>query len=175
MDAPSALRAHGARDQSRQERLCPPGRLGRPDWKRLPACRQRQRRAAGSGQRQPEGKQTPSGALRPARRAKAVATADPGSQRSPPGLRAVHGVGAETAAQLLITAGDNPARIGSDVQFAALTRVAPIPASSGKTTRHRLSRGGDRAANAAIHRIVLVRMGNDQRTRDYVSRRRAEG
>ncbi len=92
-----------------------------------------------------------------------------------PGLKAVHGVGAETAAQLLITAGDNPARIGSDAQFAALTGVAPIPASSGKTTRHRLSRGGDRAANAAIHRIVLVRMGSDQRTRDYVSRRRAEG
>ena len=87
----------------------------------------------------------------------------------------MHGVGAETAAQLLITAGDNPARIGSDAQFAALTGVAPIPASSGKTTRHRLSRGGDRAANAAIHRTVLVRMGSDQRTHDYVSRRRAEG
>ncbi len=92
-----------------------------------------------------------------------------------PGLKAVHGVGAETAAQLLITAGDNPERIGSDAQFAALTGVAPIPASSGKTTRHRLSRGGDRAANAAIHRIVLVRMRSDQRTRDYVTRRRTEG
>lgn len=92
-----------------------------------------------------------------------------------PGLRAVHGVGAETAAQLLITAGDNPERITNEAQFAALLGVAPVPASSGKTRRHRLSRGGDRAANAAIHRIVLVRMRSDQRTRDYVTRRRAEG
>jgi transposase len=92
-----------------------------------------------------------------------------------PGLKAVHGVGTEVAAQLLITAGDNPERITTEARFAALVGVAPIPASSGKTTRHRLSRGGDRAANAAIHRIVLVRMSTDQRTRDYVTRRRTEG
>ncbi len=92
-----------------------------------------------------------------------------------PGLKAVHGVGTQTAAQLLITAGDNPDRIGSEAQFAALVGVAPVPASSGKTSRHRLSRGGDRAANAAIHRIVLVRMSSDQRTRDYLSRRRGQG
>ena len=92
-----------------------------------------------------------------------------------PGLKAVHGVGTETAGQLLITAGDNPHRIGTEAQFAALVGVAPIPASSGKTCRHRLSRGGDRAGNAAIHRIVLVRMGKDQRTRDYVTRRTVQG
>ncbi|WP_349361780.1 transposase [Paenarthrobacter sp. PH39-S1] len=56
-----------------------------------------------------------------------------------------------------------------------MTGTAPIPASSGKTTRHRLSRGGDRAANSAIYRIVLVRMSKDQRTRDYVAKRTAEG
>jgi len=56
-----------------------------------------------------------------------------------------------------------------------LAGVAPIPASSGKTTRHRLSRGGDRAANSAIHRIVLVRMAKDQRTQDYVVKRTSEG
>lgn len=87
----------------------------------------------------------------------------------------MHGVGTEVAAQLLITAGDNPERITTEARFAALVGVAPIPASSGKTTRHRLSRGGDRAANAAIHRIVLVRMSADQRTRDYVTRRRTQG
>ncbi len=92
-----------------------------------------------------------------------------------PGLKAVHGVGTEVCAQLLITAGDNPERITTEARFAALVGVAPIPASSGKTTRHRLSRGGDRAANAAIHRIVLVRMSTDQRTRDYVTRRSTEG
>lgn len=92
-----------------------------------------------------------------------------------PGLKAVHGVGTEVAAQLLVTAGDNPERITTEARFAALVGVAPIPASSGKTTRYRLSRGGDRAANAAIHRIVLVRMSHDQRTRDYVTRRSTEG
>lgn len=87
----------------------------------------------------------------------------------------VTGIGTVVASQLLVTVGDNPERLTSEAQFAALAGTAPIPASSGKTTRHRLSRGGDRAANAAIHRIVLVRMSMDQRTRNYVDKRTAEG
>ncbi|MET3810852.1 IS110 family transposase [Arthrobacter sp. UYEF3] len=82
------------------------------------------------------------------------------------------GVGTEVASQLLVTVGDNPDRLGNEAQFAALVGVAPIPASSGKTTRHRLSRGGDRNANRALHQVVLVRMGSCQRTKDYVSKRR---
>ena len=70
-------------------------------------------------------------------------------------------------AQLLITAGDNPDRLRSPASFAALCGTAPIPVSSGRTDRHRLSRGGDRQANAALHHIVKVRMTYDQRTRDY--------
>ncbi len=72
-------------------------------------------------------------------------------------------LGVEVAGQLLVTMGDNPERIHNEAQFAALVGVAPIPAPSGKTTRHRLSRGGDRAANAAIHHIVVSRMATDQR------------
>jgi len=85
------------------------------------------------------------------------------------------GVGTEVASQLLVTMGDNPERIGNQAQFAALTGTAPIPASSGKTTRHRLSHGGDRAANAAIHHVVVSRMATDQRTKDYIARRTEEG
>jgi transposase len=92
-----------------------------------------------------------------------------------PGLRGVHGVGPDTAAQLLITAGDNPDRLRSDAAFAALCGASPISASSGKTNRHRLNRGGDRAANSSLHRIALVRMRNHQPTRDYVARQRAAG
>jgi transposase len=85
-----------------------------------------------------------------------------------PHLMSLHGVGPHTAAQLLITAGGNPDRLLSEASFAALCGTAPVPASSGKTTRHRLSRGGDRAANCALHTIALVRMSFDPRTRDYV-------
>ncbi|WP_280832915.1 IS110 family transposase [Mycolicibacterium frederiksbergense] len=92
-----------------------------------------------------------------------------------PGLRAAYGVGADTAAQLLITAGANPHRLHHEAAFAALCGTAPVPASSGKTSRHRLSRGGDRAANSALHRIALVRMSNHQPTRDYVQRQIAKG
>jgi transposase len=91
-----------------------------------------------------------------------------------PALRAAYGVGPITAAQLLITAGANPERIGSSAAFAALTGVAPVEASSGKITRHRLSRGGDRGANHALHRIALVRMATDQRTRAYVREQTAK-
>ena len=85
------------------------------------------------------------------------------------------GVGTEVASQLLITFGDNPDRLGNEAQFASLVGVAPVPASSGKTTRHRLSRGGDRSANNALHQVVLVRMGSCQRTKDYVLKRTSEG
>lgn len=92
-----------------------------------------------------------------------------------PGLAATKGIGTITAAQLLLTAGDNADRLRSEAAFAALAGVSPIPASSGKTTRHRLNRGGDRQANAAIHRIALVRMSYEPRTQDYVARKRTEG
>jgi transposase len=92
-----------------------------------------------------------------------------------PDLVARCGIGRETAAQLLLTAGDNPGRLASEVSFAALCGVSPVPASSGKTIRHRLNRGGDRAANSALHVIAICRMRLDQRTRDYVAKRVAMG
>ena len=92
-----------------------------------------------------------------------------------PGLRAAYGVGPDTAAQLIITAGTNPHRLRNQAAFAMLCGAAPIPASSGKTTRYRLSRGGDRAANNALHRIALVRMSHDARTRAYVARQTDKG
>lgn len=85
------------------------------------------------------------------------------------------GVGTEVAGQLLITAGDNPQRLRSEAAFAALCGVSPLPASSGRTDRHRLNRGGDRAANSALYTVVMVRMRYDQRTRDYVARRTQQG
>lgn len=92
-----------------------------------------------------------------------------------PGLRAAYGVGPDTAAQLLITAGDNPERMRTEASFAALCGAAPVPASSGRTNRHRLSRGGDRAANAALYRIAPTRMAGDPRTREHVSRHTTAG
>ena len=92
-----------------------------------------------------------------------------------PGLVDIFGVGPDTAAALLISAGSNPQRIHSEAAFAALCGVNPIPASSGKTNRHRLNRGGDRQANAALYRIVLVRLSHDLRTREYMHRRTGEG
>lgn len=96
---------------------------------------------------------------------------DPIVTRAAPALRAAYGVGPVTGAQLLVTVGDNPDRMRSAAAFAALCGVSPVAASSGKTNRHRLNRGGDRQANNALWRIVLVRMSSDQRTRDYVARR----
>jgi transposase len=96
-------------------------------------------------------------------------------QQINPALRAAYGVGADTAAQLLVTAGTNPHRLRNEASFAALCGAAPIPASSGKITRHRLSRGGDRAANNALYRIALVRMSAHPQTRDYVQRQLANG
>lgn len=96
--------------------------------------------------------------------------------RACPKLLDVFGVGIDTAGALLVTAGDNPERIHSDAAFASLCGVAPLPANSGKTTgRHRLNRGGDRQANAALYRITLCRLRYDTATRDYVERRTRQG
>lgn len=92
-----------------------------------------------------------------------------------PGLLELNGVGADVAGQLLVTAGENTERLRSEAAFAMLCGAAPIPASSGKTHRHRLNRGGDRQANAALYRIVLCRLRWDHRTQAYAQRRTAEG
>lgn len=92
-----------------------------------------------------------------------------------PALHRSKGIGIITAAQLLITAGENTDRLHSEAAFAALCGASPIPASSGKTTRHRLNRGGDRQANAALHHIALTRISFDPRTQAYVKRQRQAG
>jgi transposase len=75
----------------------------------------------------------------------------------------------------LLTAGDNPERLRSEASFAALCGVSPVPASSGKTIRHRLNRGGDRAANSALHIIAIGRLRLEPKTQEYVARRAAQG
>jgi transposase len=92
-----------------------------------------------------------------------------------PELISLPGIGTDNAATLLIVAGDNPQRLGSEASFASLCGVSPIEASSGKVVRHRLNRGGNREANRALYMICLARMRRDQRTQDYVARRTAEG
>ena len=92
-----------------------------------------------------------------------------------PQLLERHGIGQDSAAAMLIAAGDNPDRLNSEGSFAALCGVSPVDASSGKTKRRRLNRGGDRQANAALYRIVLTRLRWDADTRAYVQRRLAEG
>jgi transposase len=95
--------------------------------------------------------------------------------RHAPRLRGLLGVGPDGAAALLVAAGDNPGRLHSEAAFAALCGTSPVQASSGKTCRHRLNRGGDRQANAALHRVVVVRLRWHQPTRDYAARRTAQG
>jgi transposase len=92
-----------------------------------------------------------------------------------PQLVAVEGIGTDTAASLLIAAGDNPERLKNEAAFAHLCGAAPIPASSGKTVRHRLNRHGDRDANRALYVIAICRMSRDKRTRAYLERRTKEG
>jgi len=92
-----------------------------------------------------------------------------------PGLLSLYGVGHDTAAKLLIAAGDHPERLRSEAAWAHLCATAPIPASSGKLTRHRLNPGGDRQANHALYRIVITRMSSHPPTRAYVNRRSKEG
>jgi transposase len=92
-----------------------------------------------------------------------------------PSLVAANGVGTDVAGQLLTTAGENHDRLTSEAAFAMLCGAAPIPASSGKTNRHRLNRGGDRQANKALHRVALCRLRWDPRTRNYMQRRTQDG
>jgi transposase len=92
-----------------------------------------------------------------------------------PGLLALYGIGPDTAALLLIAAGDHPERLRSEAAWAHLCAAAPIPASSGKVTRHRLNPGGDREASHALYRIVITRMSSHPPTRAYVTRRSNEG
>ena len=92
-----------------------------------------------------------------------------------PNLLKVFGVGTHTAATLLMCAGDNPDRLHSSAGFAALCGVTPIQASSGKTQRHRLNRGGNRQANNALWTIAMTRLAFDERTKTYARRRTAEG
>jgi transposase len=99
----------------------------------------------------------------------------PAIARTAPTLSNMFGVGPDVAGQLLATAGDNPDRLRSEAALAHLCGVSPLPASSGRTDRHRLNRGGDRAANNALHTITLCRMRYDTRTRDYVDRRTKQG
>jgi transposase len=95
--------------------------------------------------------------------------------KAAPQLTALTGVGTDHAATLLTVVGDNPQRLKSEASFASLCGVSPIEASSGKVVRHRLNRGGDRDANRALHLICVVRMRHDQRTKEYLARRTAEG
>jgi transposase len=92
-----------------------------------------------------------------------------------PRLLAINGVGTDVAGILLVAGGDNPDRLRDEGAFAHLCGAAPLPASSGRTVRHRLNRGGDRQANHALWRVVMVRMSYDPRTKAYVARRTAEG
>jgi transposase len=92
-----------------------------------------------------------------------------------PELLSLPGIGTDNAATLLIVAGDNPRRLGSEASFASLCGVSPIEASSGKVVRHRLNRGGNREANRALYMICLSRMRRDKRTKEYVARRTQEG
>jgi len=92
-----------------------------------------------------------------------------------PELLAVFGVGVDTAASLLVAAGDNPERLRSEAAWAHLCGVSPLPASSGKVSRHRLNRGGDRQANRALWHIVICRLASDPETQAYMERRVKEG
>jgi transposase len=97
------------------------------------------------------------------------------AETAPEQLVAVEGVGTDTAASLLIAAGDNPERLESEAAFAHLCAAAPIPASSGKTVCHRLNRHANRDANRALYVIALCRMNREERTRRYLAKRTAEG
>ena len=95
--------------------------------------------------------------------------------RANPALLAATGVGPDTAAALLVAAGDNPGRMRTEASFAALCGASPVQASSGQTIRHRLNRGGNRQANSALWRIATTRMRTDAATKEYVTRRQGEG
>ena len=92
-----------------------------------------------------------------------------------PALLAIFGCGTVSAAALAVAGGGNPERLNSEAEFASLCGAAPLLASSGKTERHRLNRGGDRKANRALYQIAVTRMSYDQRTKDYVEKRKGDG
>jgi transposase len=92
-----------------------------------------------------------------------------------PELVSLAGIGTDNAATLLMVAGDNPHRLGSEASFANLCGVSAVEASSGKVVSHRLNRGSNREANRALYMICLARMRRDRRTKEYVARRTAEG
>lgn len=92
-----------------------------------------------------------------------------------PELVACKGIGPDTASNIRARAGDNPHRLRNERAFALLAGANPIPASSGKTTRHRLNRGGERQLNSALCRIAIVRLATDADTRTYLQRRVSEG
>ena len=97
-------------------------------------------------------------------------------KQAAPELVARHGIGTQSAAQLLITAGDNAERLDDEGSFAHLCGVAPLPANSGqRQERHRLNGGGDRHANYALHMIALSRLRTEQRTKTYASKRTRQG
>ena len=97
------------------------------------------------------------------------------TKRAAPSLTSLFGIAEDSAAELLLVVGDNPERIRSEASLAKLCGACPLPASSGKTSRHRLNRGGHRQANAALHRILVVRMRFHKPTMDYTKRRTSEG
>ncbi|MEU5483098.1 transposase [Streptomyces mirabilis] len=90
-------------------------------------------------------------------------------------LLKVFGVGPDSAAALLIAAGENHNRLTSEASFAALCGASPVEHSSGKSRHRRLNRGGNRQANAALYRIVLTRLRHEEQTQHYLERRSAEG
>lgn len=92
-----------------------------------------------------------------------------------PTLLALDGVATQNAGTFIVAAGDNPERLRNEASFAMLCGASPIPASSGRTQRHRLNRGGNRQLNSALHMVVVCRMRRDARTRAYVARRTTEG
>ncbi|MFI6804781.1 IS110 family transposase [Streptomyces luteogriseus] len=96
-------------------------------------------------------------------------------ERHAPQLLAPVGIGPDSAVTLLITMGDNPERLSTEASFAALCGVSPIEYSSGRQSSRRLNHGGDRQANAALHRIVFTRLRHDPRTQAYYERRTQEG
>ena len=92
-----------------------------------------------------------------------------------PNLLQLEGVGIEIAGEFVVAAGENPDRLRCEASFATMCGACPIPASSGKTQRHRLNRGGNRQANSALHLVAIGRMRTDERTQAYVARRTQEG
>ncbi|MGY3205120.1 IS110 family RNA-guided transposase [Streptomyces sp. TE5632] len=96
-------------------------------------------------------------------------------EQTVPALLKLQGIGPDSAAALLIAAGDNPDRLRGEASFAALSGASPAEASSGRTSRRRLNRGGNRQANAALYRAVLSRLRRDPATQEYLKRRTAEG